>query len=149
MWERGDGRGVAPGRHGRGGGHGGAHGRSQGRGRRSALRMLGDLVLERFRRRDGVVERARDRRRRWGGGGHGDDRQAATIDWGDGAAVQAGTVNEANDTVTGSHVYANDGVYTLTVTVSDGRGGVDQGAGTVTVTNLPPAVSAGGADSGR
>ena len=77
-----------------------------------------------------------------------DDLHTATIDWGDGSAVQAGTVNEANDTVTGSHVYANDGVYTLTVTVSDGRGGVDQGAATVTVTNVPPAVSAGGPYSG-
>ena len=77
-----------------------------------------------------------------------EDVHTATIDWGDGTGLQAGTVDQANDTVTVSHVYANDGGYTLTVTVSDGRGGVGQGAATVWVNNVPPTASAGGPYSG-
>ena len=58
------------------------------------------------------------------------DTHTATINWGDGSAVDAGLVAEApfgppgstagaDGTVAGSHVYADDGSYTVTVTVTD------------------------------
>lgn len=53
------------------------------------------------------------------------DTQTATIDWGDGTPVQAGTVIKTSTPwrVTGSHVYAVDGVHTATVCVLDNDGG--------------------------
>ncbi len=49
----------------------------------------------------------------------------ATIDWGDGTTT-AGTVTgtAGNFTVTGSHIYAEDGAYTTAVTLSDDAPGV-------------------------
>lgn len=49
------------------------------------------------------------------------DTHTATWDWGDGPAT-VGTVTESSSpgTVTGSHTYAAAGVYTVTLTVSDG-----------------------------
>jgi hypothetical protein len=49
------------------------------------------------------------------------DTHTATWDWGD-SSTSAGTVTESNGsgTITGSHAYATPGVYTVTVTVSDG-----------------------------
>ena len=76
------------------------------------------------------------------------DVHTATVDWGDGSPVQAGTVDQDNDTFAAAHVYADDGVYTVTVMVSDGRGGVGQGAARATISNVPPTASAGGPYSG-
>ena len=58
----------------------------------------------------------------------------ATIDWGDGSPVEAGTVDEewGFGTVAGSHVFAADGVYNVTVTVTDDGG--HAGSDTLTVT---------------
>jgi hypothetical protein len=75
------------------------------------------------------------------------DAHTATIDWGDGPSA-AGAVDEDADTVTGSHVYANDGSYAVTVTVKDDRGGTGSDAATATVGNVPPVASAGGPYSG-
>jgi hypothetical protein len=61
------------------------------------------------------------------------DTHTATINWGDGTPMEAGTVFEnpfgppgstlgADGTVSGSHVYADDGVYTATVCVIDDDG---------------------------
>jgi fibro-slime domain-containing protein/uncharacterized repeat protein (TIGR01451 family) len=53
------------------------------------------------------------------------DTQTATVDWGDGTPVQPGSVakNGISGTVTGSHVYSNDGTYTVKVCVGDNDGG--------------------------
>ncbi len=75
------------------------------------------------------------------------DTHTATIDWGDGS-VQAGTVNEGNKTVSGSHAYADNGTYTVVVTVNDNRGGMGQATATATVTNVAPTAAAGGPYSG-
>ncbi len=68
-----------------------------------------------------------------------DDTHTATIDWGDGTPVEAGIVTETggSGTVSGSHVYADDGVYTLEVCVTDDDGAT--GCGTFQVTVYPVA----------
>lgn len=70
----------------------------------------------------------------------------ATIDWGDGSAVQAGVVGGtgAAGTVWGSHTYADNGTYTITVAVLDGKGGTGSDTLVVTVANVAPQVTAGG-----
>lgn len=54
------------------------------------------------------------------------DTHTALWDWGDGS-TESGSVNEANGngTVSGSHVYANPGVYVVTVTVTDSHDATD------------------------
>ncbi len=69
----------------------------------------------------------------------------ATIDWGDGSALESGTVSQSNGlagTVTGSHVYADDGGYTVEICVSDDGDPDAEGCDTlqVTVANLAPQV---------
>ena len=53
------------------------------------------------------------------------DTHTATIAWGDGSPQSAGVVSEAggSGTVDGSHVYADNGVFTVTFTVVDDDGG--------------------------
>ncbi len=65
----------------------------------------------------------------------------ATVNWGDGT-TEAGTVNQANDTVSGSHVYADNGTFIVTVTVTDGAGNAGSDTFTVTVSNAVPLVGA-------
>ena len=47
------------------------------------------------------------------------DTHTATVDWGDGTGTENGSVDQANDAVAGSHVYANDDTYTVEVCVTD------------------------------
>ena len=68
-----------------------------------------------------------------------------TWNWGDGTA---GTVtvylneSDVNDTV--SHTYADNGVYTVALTVEDDDGGVGTATTNVTVNNLPPEANISG-----
>jgi len=65
----------------------------------------------------------------------------ARIDWGDGTPVQAGTVDQVLRTVAGSHTYADNGVYTVTVTVFNDDWGDRSDTFTVTVNNVNPALT--------
>jgi PKD repeat protein len=80
------------------------------------------------------------------------DTHIATINWGDGTAAEPGTVTESpsgppgstsgvSGTVSGSHVYADNGIYTIEVCITDDDG--DSGCDTleVTVINKAPIVS--------
>ncbi|HEX3727228.1 MAG TPA: hypothetical protein VHV08_13335, partial [Pirellulales bacterium] len=83
-----------------------------------------------------------------------DANYSYSIDWGDGTAVTGGspTLNESGTpevvasglpTMTsgsfdGQHIYADNGIYTVTVTVSDGLGGMTSGTFDVTVNNVAP-----------
>src|SRR5262249_46963237 len=64
------------------------------------------------------------------------EAHTATIDWGD-DIVEPGTIREANNagTVSGSHNYAAEGTYVVTVTVRDAAGNIDADTFTVTVLN--------------
>ena len=71
----------------------------------------------------------------------------ATIDWGDGTAVSAGTVTQpggagAPYAVSGSHTYAAGGSYTFTVTVTPTYGTAALGTNTATVDQAPAITSA-------
>ena len=72
------------------------------------------------------------------------DTHTWVIDWGDGTTT-TGAVTEPSSTgsVSGSHTYADDGIYTVTVTVTDSAGGVGSDGVTVTVNNVAPIVDAG------
>jgi PKD repeat protein len=82
------------------------------------------------------------------------DTHTATIDWGDGSVMDIGTVTESpfgppgstagmDGTVSGDHVYADNGVYLVTVTVIDDDGGMTSDTITITVNNVAPTVDAG------
>ena len=83
------------------------------------------------------------------------DTHTATINWGDGT-VDSGTITETpfgppgnqtgmSGTVSGSHVFADDGTYTVTVTVSDDEGAMSAAKSfQVTVDNVRPSLSVTG-----
>ena len=51
-------------------------------------------------------------------------------------------------TIAGSHIYTEDGLYTVVLTVMDDNGGVDIETFTATVLNVAPTADAGGPYSG-
>jgi len=82
------------------------------------------------------------------------DTHTAKIDWGDGSLPDVGIVTEpiygvgaSPGTVSGSHVYADNGLYHVTVTVIDDDDVLGSGTGSdtfdVTVNNVAPVVDAG------
>ncbi len=74
------------------------------------------------------------------------DTHTATVDWGDGTAVEVGSAT-AGGTVDGSHTYADDGAYIVTVCVEDDDLAETCDVLTVTVGNVVPVVEPG-ADQG-
>jgi PKD repeat protein len=74
------------------------------------------------------------------------DTHTATVDWGEGS-VSSGAVSEENNqpdatgTVTGSHTYGDNGVFTVTVTVCDDDGGCTSDTLAVSVLNVAPSVT--------
>ena len=67
------------------------------------------------------------------------DTHTVTINWGDGQST-TGTVDDAHDTFGGSHVYADNGVYAVTATLSDNDGGSTAAATSETVRNVAPSI---------
>jgi hypothetical protein len=70
------------------------------------------------------------------------DTHTATIDWGDGL-LEAGVVNQSDDTVSGSHVYVDNGSYTVELCVRDDDGDVGCDSFVAGVANVAPSVEAG------
>jgi len=71
------------------------------------------------------------------------DTHTATVNWGDGTPTELAVVNQGsgNGTLDGSHTYADNGVYTVTVGVADGAGGSDRQTFLVTVNNVAPTLA--------
>ncbi|MBA3481413.1 MAG: hypothetical protein H0T51_06320, partial [Pirellulales bacterium] len=79
-----------------------------------------------------------------------------TINWGDGTANSAGSATidvmvgvgtPTSGSFDGQHTYADDGVYTVAVTVFDDDGGQDQRTFQVTVSNVAPTLTVVGNQS--
>lgn len=70
------------------------------------------------------------------------DTHTATVDWGDGTALEAASIVEQNGagTVTGTHRYADDGRYAVVVRIVDNDGAESTTRFTVQVKNLAPSV---------
>jgi len=73
-----------------------------------------------------------------GGGSYDSDGSIANYEWnfGDGSAVVTGVAAPM-------HTYGDNGVYTVTLTVTDNEGATDTVTTTVTVNNIAPTVNAG------
>ncbi len=71
------------------------------------------------------------------------DTHTATVDWRDGGGASPVTLTEANGdgTAQGSHIYGDNGSYTVKLKVTDKDGGNDSDTFKVTVDNVPPTVT--------
>jgi choice-of-anchor A domain-containing protein len=72
----------------------------------------------------------------------GADSWTATVDYGDGSGAQPLALNGKNFDL--SHLYADNGSYTVTITVTDDDGGVGTKTVVVEVSNVVPVVTATG-----
>ena len=70
------------------------------------------------------------------------DKHIATIDWGDGSGVQTPGLSEAagSGVLTASHLFVDNGTYTVTTTVNDDDGGSVTKTFKVTVKNVAPTI---------
>lgn len=64
----------------------------------------------------------------------------ATVDYGDGTGVQPSGLSGMSFFL--SHIYKDNGIYTVTVSITDNQGATGTGTATVTVNNVPPTVGA-------
>ncbi|WP_442484114.1 PKD domain-containing protein [Aeoliella sp. SH292] len=78
------------------------------------------------------------------------DEITYTIDWGDGSTADAGTATidqlggigmPTLASFDGAHTYADDGIYTVTITINDGDGNSAQDTLSVTVGNIAPTLT--------
>ena len=65
------------------------------------------------------------------------DAHASRIEWGDGTS-SAAAVDQATRRFSASHQYLDDGVYAISVSVTDDDGGHDEEQTSIKVANLPP-----------
>jgi PKD repeat protein len=72
-----------------------------------------------------------------------DSPWSVSVNWGDGGSTTF-TTSAAGSLGTQSHTYADNGYYTVTVTVTDKDGTSDSETFKINVANVPPTVSAGG-----
>jgi hypothetical protein len=75
-----------------------------------------------------------------------DDTHTAIVDWGD-ETVEAAQVDEAGDAagyIWGGHTYAENGTYTIQVSVTDGTGASATTSAFVVVSNVAPVADRGG-----
>jgi PKD repeat protein len=69
------------------------------------------------------------------------ETHTAVVDWGDGEETNATvTPGRSGGVVVANHSYEDDGVYTITVTVTDNGGERDSGTLTVRVANVAPTI---------
>ncbi len=61
-----------------------------------------------------------------------------TVNYGDGSGVQALTLSGTNFSL--NHLYKDNGIYTITVSVTDNQGAIGTETATITVSNVVPAV---------
>ncbi len=74
----------------------------------------------------------------------GEDNQTVTINWGDGSPTETQTLApDAGGLIDAAHAYADDGIFTVTLTVTDEAGGTDTQTFTLTVENVTPVADAG------
>ena len=68
------------------------------------------------------------------------DTHIATVDWGDGSAIENTTIIQGlgAGALGGTHVYADQGTYTVTINVIDGNGGSDMDTFEVFVAQVAP-----------
>ena len=64
----------------------------------------------------------------------------ATVDYGDGSGIQPLIPSGTNFSL--SHIYKDNGIYTVTVSVKDNQGAIGDTTSTITVNNVNPNVSA-------
>jgi len=69
------------------------------------------------------------------------DKHTATIDWGDETIVDLGTITSPISGL--SHAYADNGVYTVKLTITDKDGDSGSASMKITVNNVAPTVNAG------
>ena len=71
------------------------------------------------------------------------DTHTATVDWGDGSAVEGVVVDPATGEISvGSHLYADNGAFSVTICAEDDDGGVGCGETEVVVANVEPTFTA-------
>jgi hypothetical protein len=70
------------------------------------------------------------------------DMYTAMIDWGDGSSPVSGVVDQVAHTISGSHAYADNGAFTVTIVVTDDLGLSGDDTFTATVNNIAPTVQA-------